>query len=615
LSKRSSRRDPAQELFDEANRHVRAGRYARARQLAQEGARAFPELAAFWGLTGGLALLARDWDAAESALARAKALAPAEIPVIANLAGAKAGKRDFAAAADLYRIAFARSPGDGQLRAALADSLARAGRPDEALALYAHPFSGDSLDRIGRQDLAFALHEIGETDRGEKLLGDLPAAARDDEVLRLLAVFAGHRGAVDEVLALLRAPAGDAQPSARRRSAALFAAHYDETETDESLFERHRVWGAETAAAIPPLPAKRAKPPGERLRIGFLSPDFVSHSVARFFAAYLAGRDRARVEIVLYADVAAPDPVTARFKASADRWHDVYGQDDGALAAAIAADPPDVLIDLAGHTYANRMGVFARKPAAAQATWLGYPDTTGLPTIDWRLVDAITDPPGRADSLAVEKLVRIEGCFLCFEPPHLAIDPFRKAEDGPVFGSFNALNKIGPSTIALWARVLAQAPGSRLLLKSAELARTDARGRLEAAFVAHGIAPERLILRARIDAVDSHLAAYGLMDVALDPLLYNGTTTSCETLWMGVPVVTLPGTRHAARVGASLLTAAGATEGLATSADDYVARAVELARDRTRDRMAARARFEKSALCDAPGFARRFEAALRSAFT
>lgn len=583
--------------------------------MAREGTRLYPGLPAFWGLAGSLALLERDWDAAEVELGYARGLMPNEIAVLANLAGAKAGKRDFAAAAEIYAEAFARAPGDRRLRVAFADALARAKRPEAALALFAHPYDGDPLDRIGRHDLALALHEIGETDRGEKLLRDLPDTARDDETFRLLAVFAGHRWAIGEVVTLLRAQAQGAPPSPRRRSAVLFAAHYDESESDESLFDRHRAWGVETAAAIPAKPGKRPKPPVSRLRVGFLSPDFVSHSVARFFAAALAGRDRARTQFLLYADVAAPDPVTARFKAAADKWHDVYGQDDDAVAALIAADPPDVLVDLAGHTYGNRLGVFARKPAPLQATWLGYPDTTGLPTIDWRLVDAITDPPGRADLLATEKLIRIDGCFLCFEPPHQAFDLTRRAGEGPVFGSFNALNKMGPSTIALWARALAAVPESRLLLKSAELARADVRARVAEAYAAHGIAPDRLILKARMDDVESHLSAYAAMDVALDPLLYNGTTTTCEALSMGVPVVTLPGTRHAARVGASLLTASGFTEGLASSPEDYVVRAAELAKDRARDRAAMRAKFEKSALCDAPGFARRFEAALRSAFT
>ena len=611
MRKVPGRHDPAQELFNEANRHVRAGRVARARQLARQGTQTFPSLAAFWGLAGALALLERDWEAAEGQLSRARLMNPQDPSLAANLAAAKAGRNDFAGAVPLLREAFTRVPSEPKFRAALADSLARAGQADEALALYAHPFSGDPIDLIGRHDLAWALYESRRGDAAEQLLDAIPESARNDETWRMLAIFAGDRWDIAETLARLRRPTNGQPPSAKRESAALFAAHYDDAETDESLFLRHRDWGKRVARAVHATPRAPAKARRERLRIGLVSPDFRDHSVGRFLSPLLAD---GRMEFFCYSDVASPDAYTARFKAQAAAWRDLFGRDDTDAARAIAADSLDVVIELAGHSYANRLTLLAQRPGGAfQATWLGYPDTTGLPTMDWRLVDAITDPTGRADGLATEKLLRVETCFICFEPPDAR--PSVAPEGPPVFGSFNNLEKLGPSTIALWARLLAAAPDSRLLLKSKHLARAEVREKLEAAFAAHGIGPKRLDLRARVDTVDAHLDAYRLLDVALDPLLYNGTTTTCEALSMGVPVVTLPGTRHAARVGASLLTASGFTEGLASSPEDYVARAVKLAKDRTRDRAAMRAKFEKSALCDAPGFALRFEAALRSAFT
>jgi protein O-GlcNAc transferase len=611
LRKGAGRRDPAQALFEDANRHVRAGRIARARQLARQGMQMFPGLAAFWGLAGALALLERDWAAADAELTRAHTLGRDDPYLIANLAAAKAGRGDFAAAAPLFEAALSMRPDEPKFRTGLADALARDGRPEKALALFAHPCTGEPADLQGRCDLGLALIEGGQNDDAGELLAAIPPEVRDDEVYRLLATIAGKSCKIDDVLRLLRTPIAGRAPSWGRESSALFSAHYDESETDESLLERHKAFGAR----FPDPPPRRPKPLRARLRVGFLSPDFKNHSVARFFLALARGRTSASMEIVCFSDVGNADSVTQAVRGLSDRWRDVFGRDDNTVAAAIREEAPDILIDLAGHTGANRMSLLATRPAANQATWLGYPDTTGLKSMDVRLVDAITDPPGRADSMAIEKLVRIDGCFVCFAADQVRPQALPRQDGPPVFGSFNVLEKLGPSTIALWARVLAAAPGSRLLLKTKALDDPELRRWITAAFESHGIAPDRLDLRGYVKGAKDHLAAYAEMDVALDPLLYNGTTTTCEALSMGVPVVTLPGTRHAARVGASLLTAAGLTDGLAASADDYVARAVELAKDRTRDRTAMRAKFESSALCDAPDFARRFEAALRSAFT
>lgn len=387
-----------------------------------------------------------------------------------------------------------------------------------------------------------------------------------------------------------------------------------------AVFEAHREWGRRTearlAAAGAVLPRPQPAPlDGRRLRIGYVSPDFRLHSVSMFLLPLLEAHDRGRVELFAYSNVEMPDPVTDHIRRSVDWWRDINHPSDDEVAAQIRADAIDVLVDLTGHTAHNRLGVFARKPAPVQVSWLGYPATTGLAAIDARFTDAVADPPGAGDALHSERLVRLDGGFLCYRPLGPTPDPAPPPclENGFVtFGSFNTLNKLTPVVAALWARVLKAIPDSRLLLKAGPLADSSVRKRVHALFAAHGLEPGRVVLRARVPDNDGHLNAYGLMDVALDPFPYNGTTTSCEALWMGVPLLTLPGDRHAARVGASLLTAIGRPDLIAADEEALIAKAAALAADPNRlaeERRSLRPTMQRSHLCDARAFAREFERA------
>jgi predicted O-linked N-acetylglucosamine transferase (SPINDLY family) len=357
--------------------------------------------------------------------------------------------------------------------------------------------------------------------------------------------------------------------------------------------------------------------PGRRLRVGYLSPDFRQHVASCFFEPLLNAHNAADVETFCYSDTGSPDAVTARLRARAGHWCDSAGLDESALDARIRADAIDILVDLAGHSAFNRLSLFARRPAPIQITWLGYPDTTGLSAMDYRLVDAITDPPGDADALASETLLRLPGGFLCCQPPVDASEPgpLPGAVAGRItFGSFNNLAKINRPTVALWAAVLRAVPGARLLLKAMPFADTAVQDRVRADFAAWGIAAARLELAGWTAGWAGHLALYRDVDVALDPTPYNGTTTTWEALWMGVPVISLCGQRHAARVGASLLTRVGLGELVATDTADFVAKAAGLAGDI--DRLAGlragmRARLAASPLMDTAAFARSVEAAYR----
>ncbi|MEI8397377.1 MAG: tetratricopeptide repeat protein, partial [Rhodospirillaceae bacterium] len=398
----------------------------------------------------------------------------------------------------------------------------------------------------------------------------------------------------------------------------LMALNYRDTLTAEEVGRRHRHWGerrerpcvqSHKLGAMPAVP----RSVGRRLRLGYVSPDFRLHSVAMFLLPLLDHHNRDRFEIFAYSNVDKPDVITEQVRTSVDHWRGIQDMPDEAVVRQVRDDGIDVLIDLAGHTARNRLGVFAHRPAPVQISWLGYPATTGLAVIDARFTDAVADPVGAADLCHSERLIRLDGGFLCYRPLSPAPAPELPpclAQGFVTFGSFNTLNKVSASTAALWARVLRAIPGSRLLLKTAPLADATVRNRVCAMFAAHGIPSDRLQLLPRIPNHNGHLAAYGRIDIALDPTPYNGTTTSCEAMWMGVPVLTLAGDRHAARVGASLLTAAGLTDWIATDEDDFVHRATSLAADPEHlvsTRQSLRSGLQSSSLCKGPAFAREFE--------
>jgi predicted O-linked N-acetylglucosamine transferase (SPINDLY family) len=395
---------------------------------------------------------------------------------------------------------------------------------------------------------------------------------------------------------------------------------YDDKSTPREIFERHRDWGADTTAsqkdAATQIVFTNSRDPDRRLRVAYLSGDFRTHSVGYFFQPLLAHHDHRAVEVICYSEVDNPDAMTKELRAHCSLWRDSYKMTDTALRAQLLADRIDVAIDLAGQTAKNRLRALAVKTTPVTATWLGYPATTGLSTIDWRITDDLADPPG-VEAFYTEKLLRLDGGFLCYAPPAdaPAVAPLPSIATGRItFGSFNNMQKISESTIDAWAAILRAAPESRLVLKAPTLVDRGLRQRYQDAFVSRGVDPARVELRTFIVESASHLAAYGEIDIALDPFPYNGTTTSCEAMWMGVPVLTVIGNRHAGRVGFDLLNRIGYPELAAADQSAYVAQAVQLARDPLRLqrlRSDLRERMHASSLCDAPHFARAFEQGIR----
>ncbi len=573
-------------------------------------------------------LLARrgDWAGALGAFERAPGVPAALVGAAAALL--ELGRADAAEAHARQAVQLA--PGDEAAWRNLGTALAALGRFEEALAAYAKAGAGADT-RIAHaaalsgmhcyadaaQVLATIVHALPERFDAWLNLGVAQAgrghyaAAREafarahaidpksPKALANLAnaeLYSGNAAAARPHYAAARAAApGD--PVAA--STMLYALSYDDAIGAADVVEIHRLWGE----SVPRAPRPRKRAAGGRLRVGFVSGDFCHHSCAFVLDAVLPHRDREGFELHAYSNTAREDEMTARLKPHFDAWHPIVGRADADAAAQVAADGIDVLVDLSGHTRANRMGLFALRPAPVQATWLGYPATTGLPAIDARIVDAVTDPD---DAGCVERPVRIEGGFLAFSPPPGPMPA--RANGPPTFGSFNNVAKLGPRTVALWARVLKAAPDARLLLKALSFEDPGIVARYRGLFAAHAIAPERLDLVGWVAGSGGHLGLYSKIDVALDPFPYNGTITTLEALWMGVPVVALAGDRHGGRVGASILTHLGRPDLIAADEDAYVRLALETLGART-DRAGLRAKLAASPLMDGKRLARALEAA------
>jgi predicted O-linked N-acetylglucosamine transferase (SPINDLY family) len=386
--------------------------------------------------------------------------------------------------------------------------------------------------------------------------------------------------------------------------------------TPEQTRDAHGAWSHRFAASRTRMHSN-TKDSNRKLRIGYVSPDLKRHSVAYFLEPILEHRDRGRFEVFLYSNTDLADEVTARLRTASDHWRDIRNESDDRAAEIIAADRIDILIDLAGHTTGNRLGVFARRPAPVQITYLGYPNTTGSDAIDYRIVDELTDPLGMTESHNVERLLRVPAPFICYRAPENAppvADPPIVRNGFPTFGSFNKGAKVGRECIELWSRVLREIPTARLIIKSRGVGSEGSRQRIHDGFASHQIDPARVQLVEANQALSDHLAMYGEIDVALDTFPYHGTTTTCEAMWMGVPVVTLAGRIHVSRVGVSLLTSIGLTDHIAHDPNEFTAIAQRLTQP-TMSRQSLRDRLAASPLCDGARLARSLETAYRQAFT
>jgi protein O-GlcNAc transferase len=573
-----------QETFDQAVRLQRSGQPAAAIPLYQEVIRAAPTIAEVHHQLGNAFKTLLRHDEALAPLAEAARLAPRDAVVRLNLGVTLLELQRYAEAEAHFRQALLIEPS----------------RPE------AHNILGNALFSQGR------LAGAGACFREALRLRTDYAPAHDN-----LGRMARAQGRIEEAVAHYRAALA-LQPKPGTHSNLLLALNYIDGVSPQEILAEHQRWAARYAEPLTAVATKPDTDPikGRRLRVGYVSPDFSNHAVAYFFEPVFNAHDRSAFEIFCYSNVLAPDKVTARLRATAEHWRDIAPLGDEQAAALIRDDHLDLLVDLSGHTARNRLLVFARRVAPVQLTWIGYPNTTGLSAIDFRLTDAVSDPVGKTESLHTEKLMRLPGPFSVYQPPADAppVGPLPSLVAPLTFGCFNNFAKVTPSMIALWSRLLGAIPESRLFLKSRGLEDPETATRIHGSFAKHGVNEERILLDGRELSVPAHLALYHQVDVALDTFPYNGTTTTCEALWMGVPVITLAGETHVARVGASLLTHVGAASWIAPTPEEYCQKAIELALDLRRMpslRGELRERMRNSPLCDAALFTRGLEKIFR----
>lgn len=513
------------------------------------------------------------------------------------------------------------SPKDAELRFMLGNTLYQLGRFDGAAKAMERALTIDPGHVGATQILVKMLFAAGKFEDGfGRIRQTIDHAPNPAELYRDSAVMLQEIGRTNEATGLLREAVDRYPGDPRLLVQACYSFNF--VDADPALHTAmHRRAGellcaGPAAAPIAPRTALPSPPP-DPLRVGILSSDLGDHACGTFMMPLLSRLAGQGIELLLYSTTPHPDAMTQKFS-TLGHWRDVRDASFDDIAAQVGSDKVHVLIETNGWTAGTRLAGFSRRLAPVQATWLGYPNTTGVPNIDVRLIDARTDPP-EAQAFASERLVRVEECFLCYQGR--PGDPSPKPRNGStddaapiVFGSFNRISKISDRAAAAWSRVLNALPQSRLLLKAR--VQSDAlRAAYAAKFAPHGVEASRILFSPYAPDHHTHLSLYNEMDIALDCFPYNGTTTTCEALWMGVPVVTLAGETHRARVGASLLSAAGYPELVASDEDEFVRVATKLAADRAglhAIKMAMRERVQASKLCDADGYAARFARALRS---
>lgn len=509
---------------------------------------------------------------------------------------------------------------DPALVTAAGNLLFNLGRLGEAMARFRTAIEVDPAYADAHEAIADLHYQSGRLVEAEGQCREGLRHNPDHRVLSTtLAAMLLNTGRAGECRELLKQVA-DRWPLDPAAAGALSQASlYVEGMTPEQILEEHRRFAAVLDRVLPErINATVRQPDPERaLRIGFVSPDFRRHSVAFFLEPLLECIDRDRFQVVCYHTAVVEDEVTRRFQSRSALWRQVAALPIQDLAHRIADDGIDILVDVAGHTDGARLAVFHMRPAPIQVSYLGYASTTGLAAMDYRIVDNVTDPAG-SERFSSESLFRLDPCFVCYQPPTNA--PHVKPRDSGVpltFGSFNALQKINDPLLVMWGRVLDAVPGSRLLLKSGGLTQQPVRDAVLARLQRLGVDCGRIELLPWVSTAAAHLESYAQVDIALDTFPYCGTTTTCDSLLMGVPVVTLAGEHHAARVGASLLSAIGLEDLIARSPDEFVRIASALASDRGRLftlRGSLRDRLMTSPLCDVAAYAVRFQDAMRSAW-
>ena len=599
------------------NEHEDSGAFEAALSCYLDAIKAAPDYArAQLNLASALEHLGRTNEAV-NALQTALTLDPTYAPAHYNLGKLHASKRQYEAAERELRSALRLDPAFVDAAIVLASVCEALGNADQAEAQLRSAVAHGSGS-------AGAAHNLGLLLKAQNRLDEAEHAF--EQALALDPNFADACVGLGNLYLQTRR-AREAEPMFRRAlsispshweavSNLLFSLNFRDDLTPLTVHREHMsvAKALESGRARTRAP-RRSENGARKLRIGYVSGDFGHHPVGLFMRPVLANHDRDHFEIHCYCNNEPDLDLTRELKASSDHWRDITSLSDDQAAALIRSDAIDILVDLSGYTAGSRLPVFLQRPAPVQASWLGYLNTTGLESIDYRISDAYADPPGRSEHLYSEQLFRMPYSQWCYRPVYqVPLSAARDDDAAPVvFGCFNQFAKISDACLALWCEILRQVPGAQLRVvgvpgKSAE----DV---FRICIESHGVDPRRIETVARIGSIHEYFAAIGDVDVALDTFPYNGATTTLDTLWMGVPMVALAGSTAVARSSFSILSSLAAPELIATSSTDLIARNVALATDphsRRTLRRSLRSRLESSPLMDAQGFTRGLEEGLRT---
>ena len=572
-----------------------------------------------WHLGGNMALLQGNPAAAADLYTRAVRLNPRSAIAATCLGVARMAMGDFSGAEPHLRAAVRLEPRNAEIWNQLATLLSTASRFDEAVKCHRQAVSLNPKSAQAWHGYAATLANLNISTEAldcEKRALEIDPHYAPARRGYATALQKCHR--IPEAVRAYDALLAENPRQFDVQSHRLFALNYLAESTPESLLAAHRAYGAlfENVPRPPELPHLRD--PERKLRVAFFSADFREHSVAYFMEPLLRLLDREQFELILYNFCTKPDAMTAHLRGFASRWRDFPSTVENVVEPVVRGDALDLAVDLGGHSGLSLLPLFARRLAPVQISYLGYPNTTGLSVMDYRFVDETTDPSPGADAFATEQLIRFSPCAWAYTPPSGAPEPSPPPciKNGHVtFGSFNNFSKVTDDMLVIWARLLVEVPGSRLLLKSVGLADPPIVAHVQERMRQCAVPLDRVELSGAKATTTEHLAAYSMIDIALDTAPYNGTTTTCEAIFMGVPVVTPLGNRHASRVGASLLQTIGRSGWIAETTDGYLKIAAELAsapahletfRQELRNHMA------RSLLMDHVKQARHFGAALRT---
>jgi predicted O-linked N-acetylglucosamine transferase (SPINDLY family) len=533
-----------------------------------------------------------------------------------------------ASAADMIRRAIGISPLMADYHNDLGRVLSTMGKTQDAIAAYRRALELRSDYAEAHNNLAGALAGIGQTDEAaENYQRALALKPESEEFRRNLAqtiktalvseVTQGNdcidAGDIDGAITHYRKAIATFPAHIAAHDNLIYALYFHPGYDEQMIFQELEQWEQRHAAPLAATwrPHENSRDPERKLKIGYVSPDFFAQAECFFTVPLFRSHDRSRFEIHAYASVRKPDGVTEQLRSHCDQWHDVLLMSDQTLAEQIRRDGIDILVDLTMHMSRSRLLVFARKPAPVQVAWLAYPGSTGLSAMDYRLSDRFLDPPGMPMQWSSEETVSLPDCWCCYDPLG-QVAPAAPRPGGPVcFGSLNHPRKLSEPTLRLWATLLRNVTDATLLML---VRSTEQRKRIVKLFETESIDPKRL------EFVDSqgrmqYLRTYDRIDIVLDPLPYNGITTTCDALWMGVPVVSITGKTAAGRAGSSILHAVGLPELVASDPQQFVNIAAALALDRPRLaglRSTLRERITRSPMMDAQRFAENLEAAYRT---